>query len=101
MVFDIKQGIEEQQIEVPVDEGTDMTDFESATVETGVASSPPTTVDYDRLKIGSSPFVHSIRIVILSNVGFLIAVAYSAAVGGMGTLVGTGPNIFVKGFTDE
>lgn len=33
--------------------------------------------------------------------GFLIAVAYSAAVGGLATLVGTGPNIFVKGFTDE
>ncbi|CAF4211952.1 unnamed protein product [Rotaria socialis] len=33
--------------------------------------------------------------------GFLISVAYSAAVGGMGTLVGTGPNIFVKGFTDQ
>ncbi|CAF2044398.1 unnamed protein product [Rotaria magnacalcarata] len=33
--------------------------------------------------------------------GFLISVAYSAAVGGLGTLVGTGPNIFVKGFTDQ
>ncbi|CAF1298004.1 unnamed protein product [Rotaria sordida] len=33
--------------------------------------------------------------------GFLIAVAYSAAIGGMITLVGTGPNIFVKGFTDH
>jgi Na+/H+ antiporter NhaD/arsenite permease-like protein len=33
--------------------------------------------------------------------GFLIAVAYSAAIGGLATLVGTGPNIFVKGFTDE
>ncbi|CAF1273143.1 unnamed protein product [Rotaria sordida] len=33
--------------------------------------------------------------------GFLIAVAYSAAIGGMMTLVGTGPNIFVKGFTDH
>ncbi|CAF4405391.1 unnamed protein product [Rotaria sp. Silwood2] len=32
---------------------------------------------------------------------FLIAVAYSAAIGGLATLVGTGPNIFVKGFTDE
>ncbi|CAF1236384.1 unnamed protein product [Adineta ricciae] len=33
--------------------------------------------------------------------GFLIAVAYSAAIGGLATLVGTGPNIFIKGFTDE
>jgi di/tricarboxylate transporter len=32
--------------------------------------------------------------------GFLIAVAFSAAIGGMMTLVGTGPNIFVKGFAD-
>ncbi|CAF1290111.1 unnamed protein product [Rotaria sordida] len=32
---------------------------------------------------------------------FLIAVAYSAAIGGLATLVGTGPNIFVKGFTDK
>jgi Na+/H+ antiporter NhaD/arsenite permease-like protein len=33
--------------------------------------------------------------------GFLIAVAYSAGIGGMTTLVGTGPNIFLKGFTDQ
>lgn len=33
--------------------------------------------------------------------GFLIAVAYSAALGGLTTLVGTGPNIFVKGFMDQ
>jgi Na+/H+ antiporter NhaD/arsenite permease-like protein len=33
--------------------------------------------------------------------GFLIAVAYSAALGGLATLVGTGPNIFVKGFMDQ
>ena len=84
MVFDIKQGIEQQQIEVSVDEGTDTSDFQSTTVETTGTSSPPTTVDYDRLKTG-----------------FLIAVAYSAGVGGLATLVGTGPNIFVKGFTDE
>ncbi|CAM4951021.1 unnamed protein product [Rotaria socialis] len=32
---------------------------------------------------------------------FLIAVAYSAAIGGLATLVGTGPNIFVKGFVDD
>ncbi|CAF4234444.1 unnamed protein product, partial [Adineta steineri] len=35
------------------------------------------------------------------KIGFLIAVAFSAAIGGMMTLVGTGPNIFVKGFTDQ
>jgi Na+/H+ antiporter NhaD/arsenite permease-like protein len=28
-------------------------------------------------------------------------VAYSAAFGGLITLVGTGPNIFVKGFADQ
>jgi Na+/H+ antiporter NhaD/arsenite permease-like protein len=33
--------------------------------------------------------------------GFLISVAYSSAIGGLATLVGTGPNIFVKGYTDE
>lgn len=33
--------------------------------------------------------------------GFLIAIAYSAANGGLSTLVGTGPNIFVKGFVDQ
>ncbi|CAF1269355.1 unnamed protein product [Adineta ricciae] len=33
--------------------------------------------------------------------GFLIAVVFSAAIGGMMTLVGTGPNIFVKGFSDQ
>jgi Na+/H+ antiporter NhaD/arsenite permease-like protein len=33
--------------------------------------------------------------------GFLIAVVYGAAIGGMITLVGTGPNIFVKGFADQ
>ncbi|CAF4098180.1 unnamed protein product, partial [Adineta steineri] len=35
------------------------------------------------------------------KIGFLIAVAFSAAIGGMMTLVGTGPNIFVKGFADQ
>ncbi|CAF1137416.1 unnamed protein product [Adineta ricciae] len=33
--------------------------------------------------------------------GFLIAVAYSSGIGGLTTLVGTGPNIFVKGFVDQ
>jgi len=28
-------------------------------------------------------------------------VAYSSAIGGLATLVGTGPNVFVKGFSDE
>jgi di/tricarboxylate transporter len=32
--------------------------------------------------------------------GYLIAVAFSVAIGGMMTLVGTGPNIFIKGFAD-
>ena len=33
--------------------------------------------------------------------GFLLAVAYSATIGGLSSLVGTAPNIFVKGFTDR
>ncbi|CAF4424598.1 unnamed protein product [Rotaria sp. Silwood2] len=33
--------------------------------------------------------------------GFLIAVAYSSGLGGLITLVGTGTNIFTKGFVDE
>ncbi|CAF0859281.1 unnamed protein product [Rotaria sordida] len=33
--------------------------------------------------------------------GFLLATAYSATIGGLATLVGTGPNIFVKGFVDN
>ncbi|CAF3682804.1 unnamed protein product [Rotaria sordida] len=33
--------------------------------------------------------------------GFLLATAYSATIGGLATLVGTGPNIFVKGFVDK
>ncbi|CAF3031777.1 unnamed protein product [Rotaria sp. Silwood2] len=41
------------------------------------------------------------EIIPLESETFLIAVAYSAAIGGLATLVGTGPNIFVKGFTDE
>ncbi|CAF4636116.1 unnamed protein product, partial [Rotaria magnacalcarata] len=32
--------------------------------------------------------------------GFLLAVAYSATIGGLSSLVGTAPNIFVKGFAD-
>ena len=34
-------------------------------------------------------------------VGFLLAVAYSATIGGLSSLVGTAPNIFVKGFADR
>ena len=33
--------------------------------------------------------------------GFLLAVAYSATIGGLATLVGTAPNIFVKGFVER
>ncbi|CAF2992535.1 unnamed protein product [Rotaria socialis] len=33
--------------------------------------------------------------------GFLLAVAYSATIGGLSSLVGTAPNIFVKGFADR
>jgi len=34
-------------------------------------------------------------------IAFLLAVAYSATIGGLGSLVGTTPNIYVKGFVDE
>ena len=34
-------------------------------------------------------------------IGFLLAVAYSATIGGLSSLVGTAPNIFVKGFADR
>ncbi|CAF1397390.1 unnamed protein product [Adineta steineri] len=33
--------------------------------------------------------------------GFLLAVVYSATIGGLSRLLGTAPNIFVKGFTDK
>jgi Na+/H+ antiporter NhaD/arsenite permease-like protein len=33
--------------------------------------------------------------------GFLLATAYSATIGGLGTLVGTGTNVFVKGYIEE
>ncbi|CAF2577644.1 unnamed protein product [Rotaria sp. Silwood2] len=33
--------------------------------------------------------------------GFLLSVAYSATIGGLSSLVGTAPNIFVKGFADS
>ena len=61
-----------------------------------------TKLDYHKLKSGI------IELVDIKNkntmtffLGFLIAVAYSAALGGLVTLVGTGPNIFVKGFMDQ
>ena len=34
-------------------------------------------------------------------IGFLLAVAYSATIGGLSSLVGTAPNIFVKGYSDK
>jgi Na+/H+ antiporter NhaD/arsenite permease-like protein len=34
-------------------------------------------------------------------IGFLLAIAYSSAMGGLATLVGTTPNIFVKGFVEK
>ncbi|CAF2784794.1 unnamed protein product [Rotaria sp. Silwood2] len=33
--------------------------------------------------------------------GFLLSVAYSSSIGGLSSLVGTGPNVYLKGFTDE
>jgi di/tricarboxylate transporter len=57
-------------------------------------------VDYRQLKTGRMNGIEGLESVLFFE-GFLIAVAYSAAIGGLATLVGTGPNIFVKGFTDE
>jgi Na+/H+ antiporter NhaD/arsenite permease-like protein len=37
----------------------------------------------------------------ISFIGFLLAVAYSATIGGLSSLVGTAPNILVKGFADR
>jgi len=37
----------------------------------------------------------------ISFLGFLLAVAYSATIGGLSSLVGTAPNILVKGFADR
>jgi di/tricarboxylate transporter len=34
-------------------------------------------------------------------IAFLLAVAYSATIGGLSSLVGTAPNIFVKGYSDK
>lgn len=33
--------------------------------------------------------------------GFLLACSYSSTIGGLGSLVGTAPNILLKGFFDE
>lgn len=39
--------------------------------------------------------------VIVIVIGFLLATAYSATIGGLSTLVGTGTNVFAKGFVEE
>jgi Na+/H+ antiporter NhaD/arsenite permease-like protein len=38
---------------------------------------------------------------IMIRTGFLLATAYSATIGGLSTVVGTGTNVFVKGFIEE
>jgi di/tricarboxylate transporter len=58
-------------------------------------------MDYEQLKTGTTNSIEFLKKYILNLKGFLIAVAFSAAIGGMMTLVGTGPNIFVKGFADQ
>ncbi len=58
-------------------------------------------IDYENLKIGIISLLEFGKKNILNFKGFLIAVAFSTAIGGMMTMVGTGPNIFVKGFTDQ
>ncbi|CAF1554290.1 unnamed protein product, partial [Adineta ricciae] len=32
--------------------------------------------------------------------GFLLAVAYSSSIGGLSSLVGTTPNVYLKGFVE-
>lgn len=63
-------------------------------------SRPP--VNYNQLRAGmyDTLKLKSIHSIVDFFPGFLIAVAFSSALGGLATLVGTGPNIFVKGFTD-
>ncbi|CAF4313046.1 unnamed protein product [Rotaria magnacalcarata] len=36
-----------------------------------------------------------------SNLGFLRAVAYSSSIGGLSSLVGTAPNVYLKGFVER
>ncbi|CAF4352476.1 unnamed protein product [Rotaria socialis] len=65
---------------------------------------PINKIDYRQLKTGMTNRIKLKLIYVplsISFKAFLIAVAYSAAIGGLATLVGTGPNIFVKGFVDD
>ncbi|CAF1309623.1 unnamed protein product [Adineta steineri] len=86
-------GIDQKSIEVaPDDQKIELgTAYESypiesnnQTIDNEQKSTLTRRVDYQQLKTA-----------------FLIAVAYAAAIGGLATLVGTGPNIFVKGFTHD
>lgn len=55
VMFDVKQGIEEQYIDIPVDEGTDTADFNPVTSENKAVhetESPKDPIDYGRLKTG-------------------------------------------------
>jgi hypothetical protein len=56
---------------------------------------------YENLRKGYLINENISNVVFFVIVGFLLAVAYSATIGGLSSLVGTAPNIFVKGFADR
>jgi Na+/H+ antiporter NhaD/arsenite permease-like protein len=58
-------------------------------------------VNYEQLKTGTTNSIEFLLKIIRNLKGFLIALTFSAAIGGMMTLVGTGPTIFVKRFADQ
>jgi Na+/H+ antiporter NhaD/arsenite permease-like protein len=39
--------------------------------------------------------------IMLYSIGFCLAIAYSASTGGAGSLVGTTPNLLLKGYFDD
>ncbi len=56
---------------------------------------------YENIKKGILINFKTIKIFFFLLLAFVLAVAYSATIGGLSSLVGTAPNIFVKGFSDR
>lgn len=63
---------------------------------------PDTKAAHDLMKCNSYilPFIN-LRDLIFLYLGFLLSLSYSASIGGSGSLVGTAPNLILKGFFDE
>jgi len=61
----------------------------------------PNEKKYDEIKKGTLEFCKKTENLMNIFVGFLLATAYSATIGGLATLVGTTPNIFVKGYAEK